>query len=307
MKLRTTIATLAVAALAGIAAGPAEVAITSAERVGDEVTVTGTADLGESGRTCAVADGDGFPTPFSDAAAADALGLDLVDACIESIDDGLRFIWVLGSPLPAQVPPEVVRYNWAFQAGDQTIQLQAKRTNVANATTVEDPVGHAQHLAQGDGGWFQVRGACTSAYLGTAISGCYHLDFVDGGFDVDAGEVWMDLPFDPHDDKGRPYAGSFQDGASIVESASAGMSIAASGQAVVSNTLSSAYINGWTQYCTAEGVRAGLGGPTGVTPSEPVDLAADGTFSATLVGEGSHAHVAACNGFRYADAREAIS
>lgn len=306
MKLRNTVLTLALAGLAGIAAGPADVDITGAVRDGDVVEITGTADLGEPGRTCAVADGDGFPTALAHADAADALGLDLVDACMERTEDGLRFIWVMGSPLPEQVPPEAVRYNWAFQAGEQTIQLQAKRTNVANSTTAEDPIGHAQHLAQGDVGWFQVRGACVTAYLGTPVAGCYHLDFVEGGFDHAAGEVWMELPFNPRDDKGRPYAPDFQEGATIIESASAGMSIAASGQAGVSNTSTSAFINGWAQYCTVDAVLAGLGGATGVTPSVPVDVAEDNSFVTTLTGAGSHAHVAACSGFRYASDRETI-
>lgn len=300
MELRATVATLALAAFAGIAAVPATVTITEAVRGADGVSIAGTADLGAPGRTCTVAEGGGWPTSFSDAGAADALGLDLVDACIEPTDDGLRFVWVMDSPLPEQVPPEGVRYTWAFQAGEQTLQLQAKRTNVANATTAEDPVGHVQHLANGDVGWFQVRGACVTEYLGTPVQGCYHLDFVEGGFDNAAGEVWMELPFDPRDDKGRPYATDFLAGNDLREAASAGMSIAASGQAVVSNTTTSAYINGWEGYCTADTVLAGLGGPVGVTPSVPLEVADDGSFAATLSGEGSHAHVAACRGFRYA-------
>lgn len=308
MKMRITVVVLGLAALAGIAAGPASVTITDATRTADGgVDIAGSVDFGEDGRQCAVADGDGLVTPFANADAAAAAGLDLVDACIERTETGLRFIWVMGSELPAGVPPEVVRYNWAFSAGDQTLQLQAKRTNVANATTAEDPVGHIQHAQQGDVGWFQVRGACTTAYLGTGISGCYHLDFVDGGIDAEKGEVWMDLPFDPKDDKGRSYAPDFTDGVTIIESASAGMSIAASGQAVVSNTYSSAYLNGWAQYCGADAARAGVGNANTSSSFVPLTLAADGSFSETLVGDGSHVHVNACSGFRYASAKRAIS
>lgn len=307
MKLRTTVALLGLAALAGVAAGPADVTITEATRTDAGVAVAGTVDFGDPGRQCAVVDADALVTAFSNAAVADAAGLDLADACIERTERGLKFIWVMGSALPAQVPPEGVRYNWAFQAGDQVLQLQAKRTNIANATTVEDPVGHAQHLQEGDAGWFQVRGACVADYLGTPINGCYHLDFVDGGFDIEAGEVWMELPFDPRDDLGRPYAPDLVDGANLIESASAGMSIAASGQAVVSNTSTSAYINGWAQYCTADEALAGLGSAFTSGAMAPMELAEDGTFAALLQGDGTHAHVSACSGFRTGSAKKAIS
>lgn len=298
MRIRTTAATLGVVALAATAAAaPPTVGAPTGTIVGDATEVTGTIAFPEAGRQCLSDANRAFPTAFAHADVADALGLDLVDACLEPLEDGLKFTWVMGTALPEQVPPEGVRYNWAFATSDgQTIQLQAKRSNVASITTAEDPVGHAQHLSQGDVGWFQVRGACTEAYLGAPISGCYHLDFVEGGFDVAAGEAWMVLPFDPHDDLNRPYAPLFGPGATITEVQSAGMSIAASGQAVVSNTTISQFLNGWGSYTLGETVRVGVGsGGANASAWAPATVA-DGTYAGTVEAIGSHVYAEACQG-----------
>ena len=96
--------------------------------------------------------------------------------------------------------PEFVRYNWAFRAGDQTYQLQVKRTNLLNITTAEAPIEHVSRHPRGD--WFfQVRGASEASDLveGNPVSGCYHLGFFKGEV-VAAGTVSMVLPY------GRPTA-----------------------------------------------------------------------------------------------------
>ena len=87
---------------------------------------------------------------------------------------------------------------FAFTAGGQSFQLQAKRSNLVSVTTAEDPVGHANQAASGED-WFQLRGACQESYQGTPVSGCYHLAFLDGAFDDDANTVSMFMPFDTRD------------------------------------------------------------------------------------------------------------
>jgi hypothetical protein len=133
---------------------------------------------------------------------AEAAGIDLVDAKVLPLPDGsgLRFIWEV-SNLPAQVPPEGVRYNWSFTAGGAQFQLQAKRTNLASVTTTEDPVGYVQQVSKGD--FFQLRGACQTSYQGTPAAGCYHLAFLKGAFDVANKQVSIDVPYQTRDSIGR--------------------------------------------------------------------------------------------------------
>ncbi len=297
MRIRTAIVALGITAAATIAAAtPPTLSVPQAAPSADGTDVTGTVAFAEAGEQCVMDAEDGFVTAFSDPDVADALGLDLVDACITPIDGGLRFTWVMGSALPPTVPPEGIRYNWAFGFEDgQTLQLQAKRTNLVSVTTAEDPVGHALH-ASDTAGWFQVRGACQTSYQGTPVAGCFHLAFVSGGFDVDNGRVWMDLPFDPHDAKNLAYAPLFTPGSRISEAQSASMSIAASGQAGVSNTSTSQYINGWGGYTIGEVVRVGVG-DTGSSATWVGATVTDGAYRAHVPATGSRAFAEACQGF----------
>lgn len=273
--------------------------VVSAERDGDAVTFSGFANTVDPGRS--QIPGEFFLTEFADPQAADALGLDLQDAFIEELEDGsgLRFTWQMATDLPAEGVPEAVRYNWAFQAGDQTYQLQVKRTNLLNITTAEAPIDHVTEFAEGD--WFfQLRGACTPEYLvpGSPVAGCYHLGFFDGAVDTATGTVSMDLPYEAEDAIGRLVAGTFRRGTPITESQSAAMSITASGQAVVSNTATSQFINGWGTYYPGTVVAVALGdagGPTGAATL--LDTDGDGSFAGTLDGAGTHLWVEACSGY----------
>lgn len=223
---------------------------------------------------------------------AQAAGLDLADALIAPIDGGLRFIWQLSTPIEV-IPPEGLRYNWSFTVGGQAYQLQAKRTNMVGTTTVDAPQAHVEHLATGEN-FFQLRGRCTSSYMGTPIAGCFHLAFLEGSFDDAAGRIMIDLPY------GTSFAPDVVEGVTIVEAQSAGMSISASLQAAVSNTLVSSYINGWGQYATAPSVSANRVA-AGTDPSfaaydDAMTLAGDGSFSGAVDGAGDLIVARACHG-----------
>lgn len=123
--------------------------------------------------------------------------------------------------------------------------------------------------------------------MGTPASGCYHLAFLTGGFDYENGRVFIDMPYETRDRIGRIVAPDFKPGALLAENLTAGMSIAASVQAVATNTLLSSYINGWGVYRTAPEVALA----TGSHPSQAVfalystPATFDGTnFSGTLNG-----------------------
>jgi hypothetical protein len=296
MRPVAKLSTLAV--LAMFAGGTAHAAPSISITDFSDPVLSGTAEFPELGRESVVSEfatRSGFqPTGAEDVPpeVQAALGLDLVDAFIEPIEGGLRFTWGLGSPIEV-VPPEGLRYNWSFTVGGQAYQLQAKVTNMASTTTVDAPQAHVEQLAAGQE-FFQLRGACTASYMGTPVAGCFHLAFLDGEFDYEAGEVSIDLPY------GTSFAPDIVAGVTIVEAASAGMSIAASLQAGVSNTLVSAYINGWDAYRTAPSVMANRVS-TGTDPrfasyDDPMTLAEDNSWSGEVDGSGPLVVARACHG-----------
>lgn len=300
--IRTLTATGAALALlvAPVAAAPV-VKITEATANGGTATVRGTTEFPPItaaqpvGGTVTLGTVGGTP-------AAGPAGLVLTGAKIQPLPNGggLRFIWEL-SDMPAQVPPEGVRYNWSFTIGGRVYQLQAKRTNLASVTTVEDPVNHVQQVQKGE--FFQLRGACVSQYMGTPVSGCYHLAFVNGSFDVGSKRVMFDLPFQTRDSIGRLVAPDFKPGAALVAAETASSSIVAGAQAVVSTRDTGSYINGWNTYYVGPQVHVGVGWPNSdpaeVEYTETAALAPDGTFTGTVSGLTSKAttvYVRACDG-----------
>lgn len=258
---------LAVGLSFSAASAAPSVSITSATTSFGVTTVTGTASFPQLTDPESL---PGDPVRFDPSGgdlppeAATPLGLGLTGASIQRIDGGLRFIWETDG-LPPSVPPEGVRYTWAFAIEGRTYQLQAKLTNLLSSTTAEEPVEHALR-AQSTKPFFQLRGSCEASYLGTPIAGCYHLAFLNGGFDYAGGRVFIDLPYQTRDRIGRIVAPNFVPGAVLFENLTAGMSIAASVQAFVSNTASSAYINGWGVYRTAPEVALATGSNAGQAP-----------------------------------------
>jgi hypothetical protein len=183
--------------------------------------------------------------------------------------------------MPAQVPPEGVRYAWSFSIGGRQYQLQAKRTNLSSITTLEDPMGHAAQVRDGKS-FFQLRGACVTNYFGTpgtAVAGCYHLAFLNGSFDVASRTVTIDLPYNTRDSIGRLVAPDFVPGARLEPLDTAGMSISAGLQGVVTIATINSFINGWNPYTAGRRVdlaigRAGLA-PAGLDYRFPATLSGD--------------------------------
>lgn len=306
LAMRLGRAVAAVACIIGLAAVPAAaqdaggVTITDVVRDGTSAVVNGTVAFDPITEPESVG---GVNTAFANPALAAAAGVDLVDAKIIPLEDGsgLRFIWEM-SAMPAQVPPEGVRYTWSFAIDGHQYQLQAKRTNMASVTTAEDPVNHVAQLAEGE--FFQLRGACTANYghPSSPMSGCYHLAFLEGEFDTDAKTVSMDLPYETRDGIGRLVAPDFVPGATLLESQSANMSVAAAFQAVAGNTTTSDFINAWDPYFVGERVDLAVGAPTAnpqfLTYTSTAELDG-GTFSGTVKGLTDSANtifVRACNG-----------
>ncbi len=118
------------------------------------------------------------------------------------------------------------------------------------------------------------------------MSGCYHLAFLKGKFDTAAKTVSIDLPYETRDSIGRVVAKDFKPGVTIDPNKTAGMSITAAFQAVVSNTSTSEFINGWAPFATAPRVDLAVGranaDPAGL---EYTPATLDGSsFSGTVTG-----------------------
>lgn len=242
----TTGAVLAAAvALAGSALAAPSLTIDSVSVSGGTATAAGAVAFGEAG------DGSVGGTPTT--AAPDGrvfapAGVDLKGAGITPSADGkaLTFTWKVAG-LPASPPPEVTRYTWSFAVGEKTFQLQAKRSNTASTTVLDEPAGHVTSAASGA---FQLRGNCTANYMGTPVASCPHLKFLAGAFDSATSEVRMVVPL--ADIGAGP-------GAVLTPIETAGMSISAAYQAAVSNTTISTFINGWNPYFTAPVVQLATG------------------------------------------------
>lgn len=289
-----------------VASAAPEITIGSATAAGDTVTVEGTAVFPPITEPQSVVGIEALPSSgaLGGSDAGTMAGLKLVDATILPVTDGLRFTWVV-EDLPDQgIPPEIVRYTWGFKVQGRLFQLQAKSTNIASSTTVEDPVGHAQQAA-GQRPFFQLRGACVAEYLGTPVQGCYHLAFLEGQVDTTANTISVDLPFNTRDSIGRLVAPEFVPGELLEDNGgegTAGMSIAASFQAVVSNTITSQYINGYDEYFIGEQLHVAVGqpglNPASLTYETEADRAGD-AFSATLTRSSAAqtaVYVRACHG-----------
>lgn len=276
--------------LPGTASAESTVSITGVTVTGGSGAVTGTVSFDPITTAQSVV---GEESTFGGAApgnsaVGDAAGLDIQNATITPITGGLRFSWIMAS-MPAEVPPEGVRYTWAFNIGTSMYQLQAKRTNVIGVSTTEDPVGTAQHHAANKNA-FELRGACVAEYQGAPINGCYHLAWLNGAFDVANKTVTIDLPYETKDAIGRVVAPNFKPGAVLLDNGgtnTAGMVVSASFQAAVSNTQTAQYINGVLPFYTGPQVSLGVASannePTAIAYNTPASLNGS-TFNGTVTG-----------------------
>lgn len=297
------------ATLAAAAPAHAAPSVTADEASADgpRATVSGTAAFAPITEPQSVLPAGATRTTGEAAAspAGAAAGLDLRDARIVPLADGkgLRFQWVVQN-LPAQTPPEGVRYTWGFAVGESLYQLSAKRTNVANINTTENPAGTVTHATQ-NRGFFELRGNCTANYIpGAPLAGCFRLAFLDGRFDVAKGVVELDLPYGTTKD--------IVPGAVLVENTegSTSGSIAAAFQAVITNANLTAAFGGTVPFYTAPQISLGVGratsNPASVSYTTTVTPGADGKFSGSVGGltaTNRSVFVRACNGAECSFAR----
>lgn len=287
-RLATTacIAALAVSGLAAKDGGSAPTLEAKGSIKGGVATVQGSARAGAPGPGSV----EGIVTDFAQADVSTQAGTQLTDALVEATDDGLTFTWQLAN-LSAAAPPEVVRYTWSFAIGEETFQLQAKTTNIASITLADDPAGHVTHA----GASFQVRGNCVAQYQGTPVANCPHIGWTEGAFDTANDQVTMTVPWGFHE--------LIEPGAVVVENQTAGMSIAASFQAVANTSNLSSFINEWTRpYVAGLGVFVATApadtDPARVKGGKPLAVAKDGSFKGTVeVEPGDAVFVRACTGF----------
>ena len=290
MRFRTFAASAALAALTIMTAIPAgaanSVSISGVNRVGSTATLSGAASFAAAAEE--VVGGNLLMGTVATTPVAGPAGLVLKEGRITPLADGsgLRFIWQL-TDMPAEVPPEGVRYNWSFSIGARQYQLQAKRQNLTSVTTTEDPIGHVLEASK-NSGFFQLRGNCETAYRGAPIAGCYHLAFLKGAFNIAQKTVTMDVPYSTRDSIGRLVAPDFQPGALLVPLETAGSSIVAGAQAVASTSATGSYINAWNPYHVGQQVHITAAEPDEGPPEEleytPATLNPDGTFTGTLKG-----------------------
>ncbi|HWG94481.1 MAG TPA: hypothetical protein VNU66_09675 [Mycobacteriales bacterium] len=263
LAVAVTAAAAALSATALAAPGATTIGSVTAASAGTQLVVTAAGTAAFDG-ALPRADVGGTLTPFAQADLAKAAGTDLRAAFIEELEDGsgLRFTWDVSS-LPAQVPPEGVRYTWAFQAGDAVYQLQAKRTNLVATSIADDPASHVTSAASGA---FQIRGNCGNLApvpeAPTNVSSCPSLAFLPGGFDTAAGEVFLDLAYD------TAFAPEVTKGVVLREAQVAATSIGASFQAGISNATTTQSLNGWSPYYTGPSVSLGVASAT--TPGQNV-------------------------------------
>jgi hypothetical protein len=305
--LRKTMSAL-IAALAAAAPAQAAPSVTAGEATADgpRATVSGTVAFPaiEGPQSVLTTTSSRTAGEAAGSPAGQAAGLDLRGAQISRLPDGkgLRFQWVVQG-MPAQTPPEGVRYLWGFSIGTSLYQLSAKRTNVANINTTENPPGTVTHAAS-NRGFFELRGDCTASYNGLPLSGCFRLAFLDGSFDPAKGIVTVDLPYGVRPD--------IQPGAVIAESTEGSVSgaISASFQAIVSTAQMATGFSGVSTYFSAPQLALGVGratsNPASVSYTSTITPAADGTFTGSVGGvtaQNRTVFVRACNGVECAYAK----
>ena len=206
---------------------PTELTGVSAGGGAGTVDISGTASFGGQAPVQIAEDsvGDGPVNP--DRAHED--GVDLTAASIyqpNPDDPTLVFEWDVTN-LPAGGRPEAVRYTFPFRIGNKSFQPQAKLTNVASITMLDDPAGHARL----PGDHFQLRGNCVPNYPveQSPLANCPHVAWLDGQFDPANNTIRLYMPI------GAAFAPEVVPGARLDREVVATTTIVAAYQAVVSN------------------------------------------------------------------------
>ncbi len=128
-------------------------------------------------------------------AVGDALGQDLVEAAIETVDKTtLNFVIKVNSLPATGGVPEVSRYTWDFAVDGEAVQLDGKFTNYSRG--VCDPTSGACPPPRDPGQQpFFVRGECGVAE-GTNVTLCKELGVVKATFDAAAGTITIPVPME---------------------------------------------------------------------------------------------------------------
>lgn len=125
----------------------------------------------------------------------DALGMDLVGAEIGPGEKGhLNFVIKLNSLPPVGGFPEVSRYSWDFNVGDEAYELDGKWTNYSRG--VCDPTAGSCPPPRDPGQQpFFVRGNC-GVVEGTNVNTCEEIGLIQATFDPAEATITIPVPVD---------------------------------------------------------------------------------------------------------------
>ena len=186
MKLKFPAAIAVAALIAGALIAPAGVA-NAKKKAPKGPIVVGTDEAGDWGSNV-------DPTL---APVGDALGQDLTEARMEPGEKGvLNFVIQLNSLPPTGGVPEVSRYIWDFNVGDEFTELDGKFTNYSRGAC--DPTSGACPPPRDPGLQpFLVRGNCgVASDTGTSVTTCEEIGMVQGIFDTAKATITIPVPLD---------------------------------------------------------------------------------------------------------------
>jgi plastocyanin len=173
---------------------PTTTDVLSASASGGQVSVTGNATFQGEAPVTISEDAAGDP-PAAAAGLGDETGVDMVKATAYRPNPdsaSIFFEWHLTGLPDSGSLPEAVRYTIPFKIGTAQFQLQAKLSNVASVTVVDDPPGHPGHV----GNAFQLRGNCLANWPQPQVplANCPHLAWLGGSFDPATDVVRIKVP-----------------------------------------------------------------------------------------------------------------
>jgi len=235
--------------------------------------LAGSLDAGTLSVSGAAAFGGQAPVTIADDMAGDGPinpqrahedGVDLTAARIyqpDPNDPTLVFEWKATHLPITGAYPEAVRYTFPFKIGTKRFQPQAKLSNLASITMVDEQQGHVENVGKA----FQLRGNCVDQYPmpPSNVANCPHVAWLTGELDTATNTVRLFLPI------GASFAPEVQPGASFVRDIVAATTITAAYQAVVSNADTSDEVlweEGTTYTVPRKTVSLGLA-PAGTDPS----------------------------------------
>ncbi|HEX9824108.1 MAG TPA: sialidase family protein [Actinomycetota bacterium] len=264
--------------------GPRPTEITSLEGTpdGGNLSVSGAVDFGGEAPVTIAEDvaGDG---PIEPQRAAED-GVDLTAARLYQPDPDkpeLVFEWKATNLPSLGSHPEAVRYTFPFKIGTKRFQPQAKLTNFASITLVDDAPSHARL----PGDHFQLRGNCVDNYPipEAPLANCPHVAWVGGEFLPGSSTIRLFLPI------GASFAPEIVPGAVITRDVVATTTIVAAYQAVVSNATTSdeaLWEEGVTytvpRKTSALGVAPAGTDPSTVTFGAPATVGSDNVFGGSV-------------------------